>query len=116
MLIFNGNKISNDYRINSQNAIDDSFDLNTNWYGIKHINGKAPQNYPKGFLPWGVCFAVETVRGGVTQIAIDTNNSLAIRSYSGAYGAQSWSEWKIIGGVNRLTICYTFIPEMEVAA
>ena len=49
MFILNGQKISNDYRINSQNAVDDKFDLNSTWYGIKHINGKAPQNYPKAF-------------------------------------------------------------------
>lgn len=116
MLIFNGNKISNDYRINGQNSVDDTFDLNTTWYGIKHINGKVPKNYPKGFLSWGICIAIETVAGGIVQIAIDVGNQIAIRNYSGPFGDITWSNWRILGGVNKSTICYTFIPEMEVAA
>lgn len=97
MIIFNGSKISNDYRINSQNAVDDKFDLNSTWYGIKHINRKAPQNYPKDFLPWGICIAIETVTGGRVQIAIDTSNKVAIRNYAGNFESITWSAWRILG-------------------
>lgn len=116
MFILNGQKISNDFRINSQNEVGSEFDLNTPFYGIKHINGEKPKNYPDNFLPWGICISIETVASARVQIAIDTLNHIAIRNYAGQLGSLSWSNWKVLGGVNRSTICYAFIPRMEVAA
>ena len=72
MFILNGQKISNDFRINSQNAVGSEFDLKTTFYGIKHINGEKPKNYPDNFLPWGICISIETVVSARVQIAIDT--------------------------------------------
>lgn len=97
MFILNGQKISNDYRINSQNAVGSEFDLNTPFYGIKHINGERPQNYPKDFLPWGICISIETVVSARVQIAIDSMSHIAIRSYSGPTGSLIWSNWKVLG-------------------
>ena len=66
--------------------------------------GKNLKNYPDNFLPWGICISIETVVSARVQIAIDTINHIAIRNYAGQSGSLSWSNWKVLGGVNRSTI------------
>ena len=97
MFILNGQQISNDFRINNQNAVGSEFDLNTPFYGIKHINGTRPKNFSDDLLPWGICISIETVTGARVQIAFDTANNIAIRNYAGANGALEWSRWRVVG-------------------